>query len=144
VISGPGDDAGNFSADQATQVVLETSSCIVDWFGQELAVDVVENDGQFPLLGVGLLLHRRLEVDYPLNPWQIAARYQKPAASRNASPRCMAGRAPRSWNRQIERVSNAEGVQPPPTALCRCPLPTSHTLPRSRYQANPGHSRIDA
>lgn len=53
-----------------TQVV-ETFSCIVDWFGQELAVEVVENDGQFPLLGVGLLLHRRLEVDYRLQTLSI-------------------------------------------------------------------------
>ncbi len=47
-----------------TQVVLETYSCIVEWFGQDRKVDVVENAGQFPLLGVGLLRDRRLEIDY--------------------------------------------------------------------------------
>jgi clan AA aspartic protease len=47
------------------QVVLDTYSCILDWFGQERLVEVVENDGQFPLLGVGLLRDRRLEIDYP-------------------------------------------------------------------------------
>ena len=48
-----------------SQVVLETFTCIIDWFGAERTVEVVANDGQFPLLGVGLLLKRRLEVDYP-------------------------------------------------------------------------------
>ena len=47
-----------------TQVVLETYSCIVEWFGQERTVEVVANDGQFPLLGVGLLQGRRLDIDY--------------------------------------------------------------------------------
>ena len=47
-----------------TQVVLDTYSCIVDWFGQERVVEVVENDGEFPLLGIGLLRDRRLEIDY--------------------------------------------------------------------------------
>ena len=47
-----------------TQVVLETYSCVLEWFGQERLVEVVENDGLFPLLGVGLLRDRRLEIDY--------------------------------------------------------------------------------
>jgi clan AA aspartic protease len=47
-----------------TQVVLETYSCIVEWFGQDRRVEVVENEGQFALLGVGLLRDRRLQIDY--------------------------------------------------------------------------------
>jgi clan AA aspartic protease len=47
-----------------TQVVLETYSCLVEWFGGQRIVEVVENDGQVPLLGVGLLRDRRLEIDY--------------------------------------------------------------------------------
>jgi clan AA aspartic protease len=47
-----------------TQVVLETYSCVVEWFGGQRIVEVVENDGQVPLLGVGLLRDRRLEIDY--------------------------------------------------------------------------------
>jgi len=46
------------------QVVLETYSCIVEWFGQDRVVEVVGNDGTFALLGVGLLRDRRLEIDY--------------------------------------------------------------------------------
>jgi predicted aspartyl protease len=47
-----------------TQVVLETYTCVIEWFGQKRIVEVVENEGQFPLLGVELLKERRLEVDY--------------------------------------------------------------------------------
>ncbi len=47
-----------------TRVVLETYTCVVEWFGQKRIVEVVESDGPFPLLGVGLLHDRRLEIDY--------------------------------------------------------------------------------
>jgi hypothetical protein len=47
-----------------TQVVLETYSCVVEWFGCPRNIEVVENDGQVPLLGVGLLRDRKLEIDY--------------------------------------------------------------------------------
>ena len=49
---------------EGTQTVLESYSCILDWFGDMRTVEVIENEGQFPLLGVGLLRDRRLEVDY--------------------------------------------------------------------------------
>lgn len=49
-----------------TQVFLESYSCILEWFGNARAVEVVENDGQFPLLGIGLLRQRRIEIDYSL------------------------------------------------------------------------------
>jgi clan AA aspartic protease len=47
-----------------TQVVLESYSCVIDRFGDLRLVEVIENDGEMPLLGVGLLNDRRLEVDY--------------------------------------------------------------------------------
>jgi clan AA aspartic protease len=47
-----------------TQVTLESYSCVLEWFGKRTKVEVVENDGQFPLLGIGLLRSRRLEVNY--------------------------------------------------------------------------------
>ncbi len=46
------------------QVVLESYSCVIEWFGGLRTIEVIGNDGQFPLLGVGLLRERRLEVDY--------------------------------------------------------------------------------
>ena len=47
-----------------TQVVLESYSCLIDWFGEWRMVEVIKNEGQFPSLGVGLLHDRRLEVAY--------------------------------------------------------------------------------
>jgi clan AA aspartic protease len=48
-----------------TQVVLDTFSCVIDWFGEQRVVEVVENDGNLPLLGVGLLWERKLAINYP-------------------------------------------------------------------------------
>jgi clan AA aspartic protease len=47
------------------EVVLETYSCVVSWFGQGRLVEVVASDGRFPLLGIGLLRDRRLAIDFP-------------------------------------------------------------------------------
>ena len=47
-----------------SQVVLSTYSCVIDWFGTERHLEVVANDGQFPLLGVGLLLGLDLQISY--------------------------------------------------------------------------------
>ena len=47
-----------------TEVVLDTYGCIIQWFGQQRPVEVIENEGPFPLLGVGLLRDRKLEIDY--------------------------------------------------------------------------------
>ena len=38
----------------------------IDWFGESLEVEVVAGEGQTTLLGVGLMLGRRLVVDYAL------------------------------------------------------------------------------
>jgi len=47
-----------------SQSFLATFSCFIDWFGQSREIEVVANQGHFPLLGVGLLLGRRLVLDY--------------------------------------------------------------------------------
>jgi len=47
-----------------TKVVLDCYSCTIDWFGTQRAVEVVENDGALPLLGIGLLRSRRVTIDY--------------------------------------------------------------------------------
>jgi predicted aspartyl protease len=47
-----------------SKVVLETFICFVDWFGDRLALQVIANEGSFPLLGTGLLNRRVLHVDY--------------------------------------------------------------------------------
>ncbi len=38
-----------------TEALLESYSCLIDWFGDVRMVEVIESDGQFPLPGVGLL-----------------------------------------------------------------------------------------
>lgn len=43
---------------------LSTYSCSINWFGSTRRLEVIANDGDFPLLGVGLLLGLHLQVDY--------------------------------------------------------------------------------
>ena len=47
-----------------TNVELPAYRCQVDWFGEWRWVEVIQNEGECPLLGVGLLRNRRLLVDY--------------------------------------------------------------------------------
>jgi len=48
-----------------SKVTLETFICYVDWFGGRIPIQVIANEGQFPLLGTGLLEQRILHIDYP-------------------------------------------------------------------------------
>ena len=54
-----------------TKVIPETFECSIDWFGTPRSVEVVANDGQLPLLGIGLLRDRRLVVDYRLSMLEL-------------------------------------------------------------------------
>ena len=45
-------------------VMLESFACHLDWFGEDGPVEVIANEGEFPLLGIGLLIGHRLVVDY--------------------------------------------------------------------------------
>ena len=46
------------------EVTLESYTCLLDWFGDQQAVEVIANNGQMPLLGIGLLIGHRLVVAY--------------------------------------------------------------------------------
>ena len=46
------------------EVILEAFSCLIEWFDEELQIEVVESNGALPLLGIGLLHGHRLEIDY--------------------------------------------------------------------------------
>jgi clan AA aspartic protease len=48
-----------------SEVLLETYICLIDWFGKRQQVEAIVNQGQFPLIGVGLLKEHRLAIDYP-------------------------------------------------------------------------------
>jgi len=47
-----------------SEVKLDTYLCQLDWFGKWRQIEVVANQGRFPLLGVGLLLDHDLHIDY--------------------------------------------------------------------------------
>ena len=47
-----------------SQIALSTYSCLVEWFGNSKTLEIIANDGKYPLLGVGLLLGLELRVDY--------------------------------------------------------------------------------
>ncbi|MFM7977046.1 MAG: hypothetical protein ACKO8U_18405, partial [Pirellula sp.] len=46
------------------QVILESYTCVLDWFDGKESIEVIANDGETPLLGIGLLDGHRLVVDY--------------------------------------------------------------------------------
>lgn len=48
-----------------SSVRLDTYHADLDWFGTRRRIEVIANDGRFPLLGVGLLRGHRLDIDYP-------------------------------------------------------------------------------
>ena len=47
-----------------SEVVLKTYACLIDWFGEQRVLEVVANEGDYPLLGVGLLTGRDLHISY--------------------------------------------------------------------------------
>jgi clan AA aspartic protease len=47
-----------------SQVQLDTHTCLINWFGTDRRLEVVANDGEYPLLGVGLLLGLELTINY--------------------------------------------------------------------------------
>jgi len=47
-----------------SEVALKTYTCLIDWFGEERHLEVVDNSGECPLLGVGLLLGHDLRINY--------------------------------------------------------------------------------
>jgi clan AA aspartic protease len=47
-----------------SEVTLLTHTCSIDWFGSNQQLEVIANDGEYPLLGVGLLLGRDLHISY--------------------------------------------------------------------------------
>ena len=47
-----------------SQIALSTYTCAIEWFGKTKTLEIIANDGECPLLGVGLLLGLELRVDY--------------------------------------------------------------------------------
>jgi clan AA aspartic protease len=51
--------------------VLDTYSCLVDWFDRETQIQAISSKIRIPLLGVGLLINHRLTVDFPAKSLSI-------------------------------------------------------------------------
>lgn len=47
-----------------SQITLTRYTCLIEWFGDSRGLEVIANDGEYPLLGVGLLLGHDLYVSY--------------------------------------------------------------------------------
>ncbi|MEM8944244.1 MAG: clan AA aspartic protease [Planctomycetota bacterium] len=47
-----------------SEVALRRYTCTIAWFEHQRELEVVANEGEYPLLGVGLLLGRDLQVSY--------------------------------------------------------------------------------
>ena len=45
-------------------VTLPIFECEIDWMGTRQRVEIIANDGELPLIGVGLLVGCRLTIDY--------------------------------------------------------------------------------
>lgn len=47
-----------------SEMQFDTYTCFLEWFGEWKRIEVVANQGQYQLLGVGLLLDHDLYIDY--------------------------------------------------------------------------------
>jgi clan AA aspartic protease len=54
-----------------SEIQLDAYTCLIDWFGEWKRIEVVANQGRFPLLGFGLLRGRVLHIDYAANSLEI-------------------------------------------------------------------------
>ena len=54
-----------------SQVLLDTYTCHIDWFGKTRKVEIVASTGSFPLIGVGLLEDHELNIHYPNRTVQL-------------------------------------------------------------------------
>jgi clan AA aspartic protease len=59
----PSGTTGAVLAD-GSRIAMQTYSCQIDWFGETQQIQVVANQGRFPLLGIGLLWNRDLRINY--------------------------------------------------------------------------------
>ena len=56
-----------------SQIELNTYTCLIEWFGSLKTLEVIANDGEFPLLGVGMLIGLELRIDFLNQTINLAA-----------------------------------------------------------------------
>jgi clan AA aspartic protease len=64
-----------------SQTELSTFTCTMEWFGRTQTLEIISNDGEYPLLGVGLLLGLELRIDYRNLILQLIPAKPGPASS---------------------------------------------------------------
>jgi len=47
-----------------SEVALQRFTCLIEWFAETKELEVVANEGEYPLLGVGLLVGHDLHISY--------------------------------------------------------------------------------
>ena len=47
-----------------SEIEVDTYTAYLEWFGRTRRLEIIANDGSFPLLGTGLLRGRILHIDY--------------------------------------------------------------------------------
>lgn len=47
-----------------SEIAVQRFVCHIDWFGEMRELEVIANEGEYPLLGVGLLLGLDLQISY--------------------------------------------------------------------------------
>ncbi len=55
-----------------SEIMLNRYACRIDWFGEQCELEVVANEGEYPLLGVGLLVDHDLHISYRSGKVSIA------------------------------------------------------------------------
>lgn len=48
-----------------SEIQLDTYTCLLEWFKEWRRIEVVANEGHYPLLGIGLLLNHDLHIGFP-------------------------------------------------------------------------------
>ena len=62
-----------------SKVTLNTFVCFVDWFGNRIRLQVIANEGRFPLLGTGLLEQRVLHIDFAKRELSLDGSDERPS-----------------------------------------------------------------
>jgi len=47
-----------------SEISVQRYVCLIDWFGERRELEVIANSGEYPLLGVGLLMGFDLRINY--------------------------------------------------------------------------------
>ena len=61
-----------------SQIEVNTYTCIVNWFGEDRRLEVIANHGDYPLLGIGLLLGLEMRANYHTMELELNVPHESP------------------------------------------------------------------